>query len=320
MARLARLVSISFPGVRGDMAPVDRARDAIDDVSRRIDDAALSDPDLIVLPETFTGLGSGGDTFFASAESIPGPTTDALSRKAREHDTHIVFGILERRDGALFNAAVLLGRDGSILGIYHKMHPTVGEIDAGVIPGTEAPVWSTDIGAIGCAVCFDLNFLDVADSLAQNGADIVCFPSMYRGGLSARLWAFHYGFWFISATPTENSVIIDPLGRLLVESFVYSPTIMASVNTDSVVCHIDFNHPKLGALRRKYGAHVDILTMAPEGVFMLTSRVPDVSVDDMVREFDLETRNEYWKRSNNARMDALAGIHRAPHSVIPLSD
>ncbi|HDS74496.1 MAG TPA: carbon-nitrogen hydrolase family protein, partial [Firmicutes bacterium] len=120
MARMARIVSISFPGIRGDMTPVERSRAAVDDACRRIDEAAFGDPDLIVLPETFTGLGAGGDTFFTSAEPIPGPTTDALAEKARKYATYIVFGILRRCDGKLYNASVLLGRDGSVRGIYHK--------------------------------------------------------------------------------------------------------------------------------------------------------------------------------------------------------
>ena len=115
MARLARLVSISFPGIRGDMAPVDRARDAIDDVSSRIDDAALSDP-ISLSYRNVTGL-IWWRHVFRQAPICTGPRRTPSRGKAREDDTHIVFGILERRDGALFNAAVLLGRDGSILGI-----------------------------------------------------------------------------------------------------------------------------------------------------------------------------------------------------------
>ncbi len=274
-------------------------------MSARIDEAACDDPDLIVLPETFTGLGAGGNEWVASAEPVPGPTTDGLAAKAREHRTHIVCPILEVRDGARYNAAVLIDRDGRIVGVYHKMFPTISEIESGVVPGTEAPAWDTDMGRIGCAICFDLNFREVALSLHANGAEIVAFCSTYRGGLSARIWAFDFGFWFISATPAENSLIVNPLGQIVNQSFAYSPTISERVNTDSMVFHIDENNAKMSAMKRKYGAQAEMHSISPEAVFLLTSHHPDLTVAQMADEFDLEPRMDYWKRAHAAREAAL---------------
>jgi apolipoprotein N-acyltransferase len=305
MARNTRLVSISFPGVPAEMPPVERRRLAVEAVCARIDEAAWEKPDLILLPETFTGLGSGGQDWFASAEPIPGPTTDALAAKARQHHTHIVCPILEVRDGKRYNSAALIDRTGAILGVYNKMHPTIGELDGGIVPGTEAPAWDTDFGRVGCAICFDLNFRDVAASLLDNGAEVVCFTSMYRGGLSTHIWAFDFGFWFISATPTENSVILNPLGQLVVQSFAYSPMITAQVNLDSIVCHIDCNQEKIPALKKKYGPLAEIHSISPEAVFLLTSHHPTVSVSEMVEEFKFEPRTDYWIRANAARAVAL---------------
>jgi len=313
MARLARLTSISYPGFGGLTSVEERRTRALDEVCARIDEAAMDRPDLIVLPETFTALGLGGKEWVEMAEPIPGPSTDALGRKAREHRTHIVCPVIEARDGLRYNAAALIDREGHVGGVYHKMHPTISECVDGITPGTEAPVWQTDIGRVGCAICFDLNFRDVADSLAANGAQVVCFASMYRGGLSTRMWAFDYGVWFISATPAENSVILDPLGRLLVQSFAYSYTISAQVNLDAVVCHIDYNHPLLPELKKKYGPLADVHTVAPEGVFLLSSFHPDVSVTEMMAEFKLEPRSVYWRRANRVREAAL----HAPGKPIP---
>lgn len=305
MARNAHITSISFPGIRGDISPQERVKRALVDVADRIDEAALDRPDLIVLPETFAATGCSHEKYATTAEALDGPTVSLLASKAREHGTHIVFGMVQQENNSLYNAGVLLSRSGDILGVYHKMHPTIGELEMGIIPGTESPAWDTDIGRIGCAICFDLNFLDVSDSLSRNRAEIVCFPSAYRGGIATLYWAFKYGFWFVSATPTENSCIVNPLGRLLVESFGYSPTISAAVNTDCVVCHIDFNHGKLPDLKRKYGAQAEVVTVAPEGVFLLTSSHPEVSVYEMIEEFGLETREQYWDRANAARVECL---------------
>ena len=190
MARFARIVSISYPGAYGQHTPAERTARAIREVTARIDEAASEKPDLIVLPETFASLGNPGAEFFATAEPVPGPTTDAMAALARKHNTYIVCPLLEIRDGRRYNSAVLIDRRGEIVGRYHKMFPTISEIEGGVTPGVEAPAWDTDFGRVGCAICFDLNWREVADSLAANGAELVVFCSMYRGGLSTRIWAF----------------------------------------------------------------------------------------------------------------------------------
>src|SRR5205823_14880352 len=129
--------------------------------------------------------------------------------------------IVERRGNRTFNAAVLLNRQGQVAGIYHKMHPTIGEIRRGITPGTEATVFDTDFGRIGCAICYDLNFRDVIEGLAGGGAELIFFPSMYRGGLQLSIWAFDFGVPIVSATPGEGSAIVDPLGRVLAQSSAY---------------------------------------------------------------------------------------------------
>ena len=305
MAHPATLTSIGFRGVPGDLDAAERVRRNVERACEQIDEAALEKPDLIVLPETFNALGMGSEKWQETAETIPGPTTDALAKRARKYATHIVAPIIERRGNRLFNSAAIIGRKGEIVGVYNKMHPTVPEIEGGITPGAEAPAWETDLGKVGCAICFDLNFRDVAVSLAEHDADVVCFSSMYRGGLSTRIWAFDFGFWFISAIPGENAVILNPLGQVQKESFAYSPIITAHINLDAQVFHIDFNHQKMPDVMRKYGPAVEVNSISPEAVYLLTSHHPEVTVDDIAEEFGLERRDEYWQRSNRAREEAL---------------
>ena len=305
MAHHATLTSISFQAARGDLNAQERVRRNVEKACDEIDIAAQEKPDLIVLPETFNALGMGHEKWQETAEPVPGPTTDAIGKKARQHNTHVVGSIIERRGGRLYNSSVLIGRDGNVIGTYHKMHPTVPEIDGGITPGTEAPAYETDLGRVGCAICFDLNFRDVALSLEQHGADIVCFSSMYRGGLSTRIWAFDFGFWFISSIPGENSVILNPLGQVLKESFHYSPIITAHVNLDAEVFHIDYNHTVMPKVMQKYGPAVEVNSISPEAVYMLTSHHPEVTVKQLIDEFGLETRTAYWERSNAVRRAVL---------------
>jgi predicted amidohydrolase len=273
----------------------------------RLERAALDRPDIVCLPETFTGLGLGTERWFATAEPVPGPTTEALGEVARRHRMHVVCPILERRGDRVYNAAVFLGRDGQVLGAYHKVHPTISEIEAGVTPGTRYPVFELDCGRIGCAICFDLNFRDVADGLIANGAEMILFPSMYRGGLQLRVWAHDYGVFVLSATPGEGSALVDPLGRVLVESSRYQLLFSRVVNLDRAILHIDTNEKQWEAIKRKYGAGVEIDVATPEAAFALVSHLPNVSVHDVIREFGLELRPDYFARANGVRAGALGG-------------
>ena len=308
MARYAKVATVSLGGLGGPREGyAERMRER---ALEMLETAALEGPDIVCLPETFTGLGLPRKDWFETAEPVPGPTTDALAEFARKHKTYVACPILRRDGDKVYNSAVLIDRKGEVVGVYNKMHPTIPEIEAGVTPGTEAPVFETDFGKVGFAICFDLNFPDVAEGLKRGGAELVLFPSMFRGGLILRMWAFQHGFYIASATPGEGSAIVDPLGRVLAQSWSYQPIICRTVNLDFAVLHIDFNYEKWPEIKRKYGPAVEIDVSAPEGVFMLVSHHPEVSATDVIEEFGLETRDEYFRRSERAREGALRASPR----------
>src|SRR5947209_18512820 len=116
MARNVRVASISFGGGGGSIeGRFERARAAAVD---RLQRAALDRPDIVCLPETFTGLGCGTAEWAVTAEEVPGPTTEAVGAVAREHRMYVLCPMV-RRDGArLRNSAVLLDRRGEPAGIY----------------------------------------------------------------------------------------------------------------------------------------------------------------------------------------------------------
>ena len=302
MARWVRLSSISYAGVGSGE---NRRQRALKRVLELIDKAAWDRPDFIALPETFMGLGCGTEEWLDAAETIPGPTSDALGARAATHGCHILCPVLERRGADLYNSCALIGRDGGILGTYSKIHPTIGEIEKGIRPGTEPFVFSTDVGDVGVAICFDLNFRDVIEGLASGGVEVVFFPSMYRGGLQLRIWAFDYAVWVVSSTPGENSVILDPLGQVLVQSFSYCPVISQRVNLDSAVLHIDYNHEKFDAIKGRYGSQVRLDVLAPEAVSLISCDDPARTVQDIIREFGLEVRGRYFERASRERDAAL---------------
>ena len=80
-----------------------------------------------------------------------------------------------------FNAAVLLDRRGTVAGIYRKVHPValVGrdDLEDGITPGSEFPVFDCDFGKLGIQICWDLTFDDGWQALADKGAELVVWPS-----------------------------------------------------------------------------------------------------------------------------------------------
>ncbi|HIE52461.1 MAG TPA: carbon-nitrogen hydrolase family protein [Armatimonadetes bacterium] len=304
MARYVRVSTISFPGAGG--AVEDRVERARQSASEWLDRAALDRPDIVCLPETFAALGLSNEEWFKTAEPVPGPTTEVLAAKAREYHMYVICPLVEQQGDKVYNSAVLIDREGQILGAYHKIHPTISEIEVGITPGTEPTVFTTDFGQIGCAICYDLNFRQVIEGLKAKGAEMVFFPSMYRGGLQLRIWAYDFGVFVASATPGEQSAIVNPLGRVLVESSNYERIISRRLNLDCRVLHLDYNHPKFEDLKRKYGPAVEIEVATPEASCLLISHHPEVTVEDILREFELEPRDAYLARANAVRTQALS--------------
>lgn len=305
MARYARVASLTFGGVSGVDGPYETIRRNLEEIVKLLEKAALDEPDIVCLPECAPMLGLHDEALAKAAEEIPGPIFKKVSLVAREHGMYIVCPMMERRNRRIYNSAVLIDRDGEYVGSYHKIHPTIGEIESGVTPGTEPKTFKVDFGVLGFAICFDLNFEDVIKGLAKNEVDLIFFPSMYPGGLQLRIWAFNYGVFMVSAYTGEGSMIVDPLGRVLATSSSYSPILCETLNLDCEVFHIDYNNAKWDSIKEKYGAEVKLDVSRPEAVFLLTSNIQDVTVEDVAKEFQLETREEYFERATKIRNEAL---------------
>ena len=302
MARYVKVASVSFPGVSEGERRKERA---LASALEWIDRAAWEKPDVICLPETFTGLGCSNEEWFATAEPLPGPTSEAVSEKARHYGVYIICPMVHEKARRTYNSAVLMDRQGEVVGMYHKIHPTIGEIETGITPGTEPTVFGTDFGRIGCAICFDINFRDVGDGLFMNGAEIVFFPSMFRAGLILSIWAYRYRCFVVSATPGEQSAIVSPLGRVLVQAFMHGRVITQTLNLDAEVLHLDYNAAKFDDLKAKYGPEVELEIASPEAVCLLSSHHPTVTARDIIQEFELELVADYFERASRVRAEAL---------------
>jgi len=150
-----------------------------------IRDAALQGAQLILLPELHTHLyfcQTENTGHFDLAESIPGPTTEALSRLAKELGVVIIGSVFERHTvGIYHNTAVVLDNDGTVAGTYRKMHipDDPGYYEKFYFtPGDQGfrPI-ETSIGKLGVLVCWDQWFPEAARLMTLRGADLLLYPT-----------------------------------------------------------------------------------------------------------------------------------------------
>ena len=166
--------------------------------------AAARQADLVVLPETLTYYGTQG-SYADSAEPVPGPSTAYFGQLAKKHDLYIVAGLIERDRHLIYNVAALIGPDGKLVGKYRKVTLPRGEIEGGLMPGNDYPVFQTRFGKVGMMICYDGFFPEVARELSQRGAEVIAWPVWGCNPLLARARACENHVYLISSTYTDVS-------------------------------------------------------------------------------------------------------------------
>lgn len=204
--------------------------------------------ELVVLPESAsTGFtpGTGPDELWDLVSAAPGPVTEPIQEAARESGVHVVWGTYTRgaQRGTVYNTAVLIGPDGSVLGSYAKTHPFSGESCSGggwVTPGEEVTVVDTPLGRIGMIICFDGDYPELSRIEAVRGAEVIVRPSALLR--SADLWeltnrarAYDNHVFVIGA----NATGVDPAGVIYFgNSMIVSPTAHVLARAASHECWV----------------------------------------------------------------------------------
>ena len=155
----------------------------------RVRAAARAGAQVIALPELFRTpyfCQREDPSFFDLAEPIPGPTTQALSALSAELCVVIVAPLFERRAPGLYhNSLAVLDADGSLLGVYRKLHipddPAFYEKYYFTPGDLGCRVFHTRFGRIGTLICWDQWFPETARLTAMAGADVILYPTAIGG-------------------------------------------------------------------------------------------------------------------------------------------
>jgi len=179
--------------------------------------AGLNQIDLLVLPE-FINAAFDADRAAELAEPLPGGRFyEGLRRAASESNTWLCMGLMEREKALVYNTAVLLDRQGNLVGKYRKVHPYWPEEPVGVTPGSDIPVFQTEFGVIGIMICYDSWWPEVARLLALKGVELLLFPNAGYEEKILPARAIDNALYVACSSLNSPAVILNTRGENLAE-------------------------------------------------------------------------------------------------------
>jgi predicted amidohydrolase len=287
IGRLVRIVSLSFHGKE------------LEEIAQRVDAEGAKGVDLIALPETWN------DQYKHRPETLDGLTVTTLAALAQRHRMYVVCPIDRMADGRRVNSAVLIDRLGRVVCVYDKIYPYWSEFDLtpAVKPSQRPPqVFQADFGCVGMAICYDVNFPEVWQELADLGAELVVWPSAYSAGTSLQAHALNHHFYIVTSTYNRDCIVYDITG----EEILYEQTddinvSRVTLDLDRGVYHENFNIEKRDRLLAEHGDKIEMERwLTREQWFVLRATQPGVSARDLARQYGLEELRDYLQRSRAA--------------------
>jgi N-carbamoylputrescine amidase len=235
--------------------------EAVDKHVDLIGKAAAEGAQVTCLQEIFHGpyfCAEQDPKWYETAEPDDGPIVQRMQGLAKQHNMVLIVPFYEQADvGVYYNTAVVIERDGTVVGKYRKTHiPQVGPCFWEKFyfkPGNLGyPVFDTSVGRLGLIICYDRHFPEIGRALGLKGAELVFNPSATVESLSKYLWeleqpahAVANGYWIAainrvgveeplnSAKFYGSSYFCDPRGQIQAK---------ASDSDDEVLVHdVDYD-------------------------------------------------------------------------------
>lgn len=266
----------------------------VEKIMQIVEEEAKRGCDLIALPESWTG---------ETPETLEEGTTARLRQIAKQYGVYIVNAVFlctEKRGRQ--NSSILIDRQGNIQGIYNKMYPFWNEFDMDppVFVGEEAPVFETDFGRIGLAICFDANFNPVWEELSDNRADLVIWSSAYSAGTSLQAHALNYNYAIVTSNLVCDCVAYDINGEEIFYQKGAEGQVLVShveLDTNRAIFHENYNwwehkdrllqeHPEIALEQYKWR----------EQWFILKG-TEDVQIKELAASYGMEELAAYKRRS-----------------------
>jgi len=254
--------------------------------------------DIVILPETCLGE--------AEINELGDPFLSGIADLAAKNKVYILVSVYRRIDEATrINSAILYDRAGNISFIYDKVYPWIGEFDypaPKIIPGSGAVYADTDFGRISTAICFDANFPELWQEMADLDVDLVLFSSAYSAGSQLCAHTLNHHYAIVTATQKPDFAIYDINGVELTYKRGERPEKVlvsrACIDLDKVICHFNYNQEKVVQMLTDYPGQIELEhEWEREEWFVIRSIHPNISVRELCKQYGIETLRNYKRRS-----------------------
>lgn len=258
--------------------------------------------DLAILPETSITGEAGSD---ALARSVPfeGPVAERFTRLARRNRCYIVVSTYLREafnPGQCSNAAVLVGRNGEVIGVYRKMHLVVGAdgktMEGGATPGRELPVFDCDFGKLGIQICYDMEFDDGWRALAGKGAELIAWPTQSPQTSQPAARAREQRCYIVSSTWRNNASIFEPTGKITAQIRPPKEILVQEIDLSYAILPWSSKLKSGRAIREAFGERAGFRYYEDEDCGIFWSNDPRTPVRRMVRSLGLLEAEEELQR------------------------
>lgn len=263
-------------------------------------------PDAICLPEVFPTSNIENRLNLEEKIKASKLALQQFAQLAEELNCYIICPVYTTEGNKAYNSAVVLNREGGILGEYRKIHLTEGEIEAGLTPGPlTPPVFQTNFGKIGVQICFDIEWDDGWTSLSKQGVEIVFWPSAFAGGEMVNTKAWRHKYVVASSTRKNTSKLCDISGKTIAKTGIWDKNMYcAPVNLEKVFLHTWPYVKHFDDIRKKYGRQIRITNFHEEEWSIIESLSPNVFMKDIMKEYGLKSHIQHTLSAEAAQIKA----------------
>jgi predicted amidohydrolase len=288
-----------YPGLATRLAQL---AGIVDQMAAQAEKAHGRGLDLAILPETAV-TGEAGDDALAHSVPFEGEIKDAFARKAREHQCYIVVPtyLLDSKEKRLCsNAAILLGRQGEVVGTYRKVHLVVSldrkNMEGGATPGDALPVFDCDFGKLGIQICYDMNFGGGWAELARRGAEIIAWPTQSPQTSQPASRARDHRCYIVSSTWRHNASIFEPTGKIAAQIKPPQSILVHELDLSYALLPWSSKLRNGEALRQAHGGKVGFRYYEDEDCGIFWSNDPKITIGQMVRSLGVLELEEEMAR------------------------
>ncbi len=269
---------------------------------------------LIVLPENAVTTGRSPKAQ-SRAVRYEGEVAATFAPLARKHGAYLMVPLDLLESGGCANAVVLLDRKGKVAGTYRKVHPVCQlggtELEGGITPGRDFPVFDCDFGRLGIQICYDIVYPDGWAALGAKGADLVAWPSASPATIQPASRAREHGYYLVSSTYRHNASLIEPTGVIRAQIKAPERVLVQEIDLSYLLLPWSGELENGNAFKKRFGDRAGFRYYEGEDLGIFWSNDPATPIGKMARELGLMEVQADIERSRKLQDRVRGGAPKA---------